>query len=85
MLLKLMPYLLLLSHGLPTNGDTKNSSTKGGKIPLYIGGLLPFSGGWDGSGLVPGIDLALEQVNAREDLLVDYELKIVWNDTQVSR
>ncbi|XP_072047292.1 gamma-aminobutyric acid type B receptor subunit 2-like isoform X2 [Amphiura filiformis] len=59
-----------------TDGETK--------IPLYIGGLLSFSGGWDASGLVPGIDYALEQINAREDLLSEYDLRIVWNDTQCS-
>ncbi|XP_072047136.1 gamma-aminobutyric acid type B receptor subunit 1-like [Amphiura filiformis] len=82
MLIVTLLYVMLLT----INGQTTNSSQSDGgmKIPLYIGGLLPFSGGWDGSGLVPGIDLALKHINAREDLLADYDLKIVWNDTQCS-
>ncbi|XP_072047137.1 gamma-aminobutyric acid type B receptor subunit 1-like [Amphiura filiformis] len=81
-------FILTILSGLllAINGQVTNISQEDGgmKIPLYIGGLLPFSGGWDGSGLVPGIDFALEQINAREDLLAEYDLRIVWNDTQCS-
>ena len=56
---------------------------KGAKIPLYIGALLPFGGGWDGSGLVPSIDIALEKINERDDILPGYDLQVIWNDTQV--
>ncbi|XP_072048302.1 gamma-aminobutyric acid type B receptor subunit 2-like [Amphiura filiformis] len=80
-------FLIAFWSGMTTsNGEASNSSEPDGdtKIPLYIGGLLPFSGGWDASGLVPGIDLALQQVNARDDLLSEYDLRIVWNDTKCS-
>lgn len=54
------------------------------KIPLYIGGMMSMSGGWDGSGCLVAAELALEQINNRTDILANYELKMLWNDTQVS-
>ncbi|XP_072047140.1 gamma-aminobutyric acid type B receptor subunit 2-like [Amphiura filiformis] len=75
----LLSGLLLVINGQVTN---ISQSDGGVKIPLYIGGLMSLSGVWEVSGLVPGIDLALEQINAREDLLPGYDLQIVWNDTQ---
>ncbi|XP_071835076.1 gamma-aminobutyric acid type B receptor subunit 1-like [Apostichopus japonicus] len=52
------------------------------KIPLYIGGNMQLTGGWDGSGCVVSAELALEQINNRSDILPDYELKMVWSDSQ---
>ncbi|XP_071835074.1 gamma-aminobutyric acid type B receptor subunit 1-like [Apostichopus japonicus] len=52
------------------------------KIPLYIGGMMSMTGGWDGSGCLVSAELALEQINNRSDILPDYELKMVWNDSQ---
>ncbi|XP_071835073.1 uncharacterized protein [Apostichopus japonicus] len=52
------------------------------KIPLYIGGNMQMTGGWDGSGCLVSAELALEQINNRSDILPDYELKMVWNDSQ---
>ncbi|KAJ8044507.1 hypothetical protein HOLleu_07275 [Holothuria leucospilota] len=56
-----------------------------GKIPIYLGGFLSIEGGvWDGSGLLPALELALDHVNARPDVLARYDLRLVWNDSQVS-
>ncbi|XP_071835075.1 gamma-aminobutyric acid type B receptor subunit 1-like [Apostichopus japonicus] len=52
------------------------------KIPLYIGGMMSMTVGWDGSGCLVSAELALEQINNRSDILPDYELKMVWNDSQ---
>ncbi|XP_071835077.1 gamma-aminobutyric acid type B receptor subunit 1-like [Apostichopus japonicus] len=52
------------------------------KIPLYIGGIFSMSGLWDGSGCLVAAELALEQINNRSDILPDYELKMLWNDSQ---
>ncbi|XP_072047142.1 gamma-aminobutyric acid type B receptor subunit 1-like [Amphiura filiformis] len=85
-MISIVASVFLVTVWLTSNGEASNTSEPVGetKIPLYIGGLLPFSGGWDGSGLVPGIDLALEQINNRDDMLPGYDLRIVWNDTQCS-
>ncbi|XP_038069217.1 uncharacterized protein LOC119738403 [Patiria miniata] len=52
------------------------------KIPIYIGGYFSFGGGWEGSGMLPACQMALDHINQRADVLPGYELKMVWNDTQ---
>ncbi|XP_077991623.1 gamma-aminobutyric acid type B receptor subunit 1-like [Glandiceps talaboti] len=54
------------------------------KEPIYIGGLLVLSGEdvfWAGS-VYPGVLLALEDINQRNNILPDHELKVVVNDTR---
>ena len=63
--------------------STESGAQNGSKIPLYIGAFFPFGGGWDGSGIIPVVEMALDDINAREDILPGYELRMVWNDTQV--
>ncbi|XP_072030368.1 gamma-aminobutyric acid type B receptor subunit 1-like [Amphiura filiformis] len=64
---------------VPTSAsDTDN------RIPLYLGGFFSFSGPWDGSGVLPAVEMALDHINQRTDVLAEYELKMVWNDTQCS-
>ncbi len=61
---------------LPTNDSRP--------IPLYLGAFFEGpGGGWDGSGCVPAIEMALEHINARKDILPEYELRAVWADTKV--
>ena len=70
----------ILQHSSPeTTEDTPRP-----KIPLYLGGFFSFGGPWDGSGVLPAVDMALDHINAKEDVLPEYELRMVWNDTQVS-
>ncbi len=55
------------------------------KIPLYI--TATYEGpnaGWDASGCVPAIEMAFDDINARTDILKQYELRPIWNDTKVS-
>ena len=54
------------------------------KTPLHVGVFLPMSGGgWTGgNGVLPAIQIALEDVN-RSNILQNYELHITWNDTMV--
>ena len=54
------------------------------KIPLFLGGYFTLGGIWDGSGILPAVEMALNQINERTDILPEYELKMVWNDTRVS-
>ncbi|KAJ8044403.1 Gamma-aminobutyric acid type B receptor subunit 1 [Holothuria leucospilota] len=62
-----------------------NSCLDTRKIPLYIGGMMPISVGWDGSGCLVAAEYALEQINNRLDILPDYELIMLWNDTQCAK
>ncbi|XP_072022903.1 gamma-aminobutyric acid type B receptor subunit 1-like [Amphiura filiformis] len=53
------------------------------KIPLYISSYYEGpGGGWDGSGCVPAIEMAFDDINARPDILSQYELRPIWNDTK---
>lgn len=61
--------------------DHKKSKT------LHIGGLFPLtgSGGWlGGPGCLPAVNMALEAVNNRSDLLPGYYLHLTRNDSKVS-
>ncbi len=55
------------------------------KIPLYLGGFFSLGGVWDGSGILPAVEMALDHINERQDVLPEYELRMVWNDTQVNK
>lgn len=65
-----------------TNGATSGSS----KVQtLHIAGLFPMTGtgGWiGGSGCLPAALMALDDVNAREDLLPGYKLEMTHKDSQ---
>ena len=56
-----------------------------GKIPLYLGGYFPMPGSsYDGSGFVPATQMALDHINERDDILAEYELMMIINDSGVS-
>ena len=67
----------------PSSASGKPMSDRG-KIPLYLGAFFPVGGDWDGSGIIPAVEMALDHINARQDILEGYELRMVWNDTKVS-
>jgi len=53
---------------------------------LYIGGIFPMSGAWAGGrGCRPAVDIALEDINHRTDLLPDFRLQMLSNDSRVFR
>lgn len=53
---------------------------------VYIGALFPMSGGWPGGqACQPAVEMALEDVNSRRDILPDYELKLIHHDSKVAR
>ena len=60
-----------------------NDENTDGKIPLYIGAYFSFGGGWDCSGIIVAVQMALDHINERDDILSEYELKMIYNDTQV--
>lgn len=52
---------------------------------IYILGLFPMEGSWRGGRMaLEAAELALQHINAREDVLRGYNLKLVWNNTKVS-
>ena len=52
--------------------------------PLFIQLLMSFGGDFTSSGLVPGFQIALDQINSRKDLLPGYSLHYTLQDSQVS-
>ena len=53
---------------------------------LNIGGIFPMTGSWaGGQGCYPAIQMALSDVNTRPDILPGYRLKLVGNDSMVSK
>ncbi len=73
--------------GMPnaSDSDTHQEVPRGdAKIPLYLGGFTTAGGLWISNGIVPSVELAFDQINARSDILPDYVIKVIWNDTQVS-
>ncbi|XP_072016477.1 gamma-aminobutyric acid type B receptor subunit 2-like [Amphiura filiformis] len=65
-----------------TNRGIANNITSDGKIPIYLGGFFSHGGVWDSSGILPAVAMALDHINARPDILPEYDLKMVWNDTK---
>lgn len=62
------------------------ASSSDGNV-LHIGGIFPIAGegGWQGGqACMPAANLALEDVNAKKDLLPGYTLKLHSNDSEVS-
>jgi len=52
---------------------------------LYIGGIFPMSGAWAGGmGCRPAVDIALEDINHRPDLLPRFRLQMLANDSRVA-
>ena len=66
-------------------GYNRNKHALGKSSKLYIGGIFPMTGGWaGGKGCRPAVDMALEDVNMRADILPGYLLEMVANDSRVS-
>ncbi|XP_038071683.1 uncharacterized protein LOC119740441 [Patiria miniata] len=62
--------------------DTTRSEEQKALIPIYLSAYFTFGGGWDGSGILPACQMALEHINQRPDILAGYDLRMIWNDTQ---
>ena len=63
------------------------SPATGGKIPLHVMGFASINisaDGWSSAGCIPAIEMALEDVNQRQDILQDYHLHVDIKDSQVS-
>ncbi len=51
--------------------------------PLFIQFMMSFEGAFVASGVIPGIQVALDQINASPDLLPGYSLHYTLLDSQV--
>ncbi|EDV28740.1 uncharacterized protein TRIADDRAFT_51953 [Trichoplax adhaerens] len=57
------------------------------KRNLYLGGFFAVNltkENWNGAGIIPSVQMAIEDINNRNDILNDYNLILLWNDTQGS-
>ncbi|XP_021115836.1 gamma-aminobutyric acid type B receptor subunit 1 isoform X6 [Heterocephalus glaber] len=69
-----------LANGSWTDMDTPSRCER---RAVYIGALFPMSGGWPGGqACQPAVEMALEDVNSRRDILPDYELKLIHHDSK---
>ncbi len=77
--------ILITSPLLAEEPQQDEANHTSSKIPLYIGGIFPFSDTHVFLGSFPRIVLAaVEHVNEMEGLLDEYELRMKWGWTYVS-
>ena len=73
--------LVYITFVLTIRGSAKK------KIPLHLMGMVPIhliqNQGWSTSGVIPAIEMALDDINHRSDILTDYILNIAIRDTKV--
>ena len=55
-----------------------------GTTSLYFGLMQSFGGTYNGSGSIPGVELALDNINNDQELLPGYTLRYVLRDSFVS-
>ena len=73
--------IILLSGASPVISEKANN----GKIPIYVGGFFPIGGHPAFSSLPGTVQTAIDHVNSLQGILDDYELRMRWNWTNVSR
>ncbi len=61
--------------------DPLNSTT--GTCPLFFGLLFSFGGNFTSSGAIPGVQIALREINEDPDILPGYTLHYTLKDTNV--
>ena len=57
-----------------TSATNSSDGDPDGKIPLYFAYITTFTGGFIASGGIPIVDMALQQINSRDDVLTNYTL-----------
>ncbi len=73
------PSFAALPFTYPSEEDFPNATT-----PLYFGLMQSITGIFDGYGVVPGVEVALDQINNDSSILPGYSLHYVLLDGQVS-
>ncbi|RDD36248.1 Gamma-aminobutyric acid type B receptor subunit 1, partial [Trichoplax sp. H2] len=60
-----------------------DSCCKSDKIDLYLGGFFPIDNfEWNASGLLPVSQMAIDDINSRDDILPNYRLNLIVRDTK---
>ena len=62
------------------------SSHSKAKETLYIGGLFGIDtsgGGWNSAGIIPAVQMAIDEINSNTEILKDYHLQLLIKDSQV--
>ena len=59
------------------------SVTENGTCPLYIALMVSFGGEFDSSGVIPGVQMALDQINSNPAMLPGYTLHYTLTATRV--
>ena len=81
-ILILYAFVLSYLHDIPIVESISFNKTT---TPVYVLGLYPMEGYWPaGHGLLPASELAIHDINANDEVLGDYELRLVVADTKVS-
>lgn len=58
------------------------------KETLYIGGLFGIDtsgGGWNSAGIIPAVQMAIDEINNSSEILKDYHLELLIKDSQVGK
>lgn len=82
LVLQILAYAVANSHN--TNA-LNNVDTLQSKSPINIGVMAPTTGvrAWWGRGIPLAAEMAVEYINSRTDILHEFSLKLVTNDTKV--
>jgi len=90
LMMMLMMMMTMTTHGRVEENSVRwpwnrRTSILGRKTrTLNIGGIFPMSGAWAGGrGCRPAVDIALEDINHRTDLLPQFRLNMLANNSQV--
>lgn len=78
------PYKQIYPRVDITQDQLACSVTENGSCPLYIALMVSFGGEFDSSGVIPGVQMALDQINADPTMLPGYTLHYTLRDTIVS-
>ena len=80
----LEPYLQVYPEPEALGPDSWYDRTADGKLPLYFAYVSSFGGQYLSSGTIPGVQVALDQVNANPNILPDHELRYTLMESVVS-
>ncbi len=82
-----LTFTVVSSNDAPVDMDRVSTNTAPDRVALHIGGVFPMEsdgGGWAGGrACLPAVQMALEDVNKRVDILNNYELVLHYHDSKV--
>ena len=83
----LLTFVVVASNDAPVDIDGISTNSELDRVALHIGGVFPMEsdgGGWAGGrACLPAVQMALEDVNKRMDILDNYELVLHYHDSKV--